>query len=183
MSRTIARLLLSMLLMPLMAVVYIAGIILASELGSYQDWEECLFGAGATAIVASTYWLIIWWSAVRWTIARIRHTFIAAIVFMVAGGLIAALLNLFIPYEDWFKAFIGSSVAIIGWLIATVFLWRETPAERAHRLAHMGTGNVACPACGYNLTGLRSTTCPECGVAYTLQELVAAAKGVGELEG
>ncbi len=183
MSRTIARLLLSMLLMPLMAVVYISGIIIASELGSLRDWQECLIGAGATAVVAAAYWLIVWWSAVRWTFARVRHTFIAAVLALVAGGLVAALLNLFITYENWFKAFVGSGITILGWLIATVFLWQETTAERARRLALLGAGGVACPACGYNLTGLKSTTCPECGAAFTLQELVAAAKAVGELEG
>ncbi len=183
MSRTIARLLLSMLLMPLMAVVYITGIILASEFGSFRDWQECLVGATATAVVAAAYWLAVWRTAVRWTLVRIRHTLLAAVTCIVAGGLIAALLNLFIPYEDWFKAFVGSGIAILGWLIATVFLWRETPIERAQRLAKLGAGNVACPACGYNLTGLKTTTCPECGASFSIQELVAAAKGIGELEG
>jgi hypothetical protein len=116
-------------------------------------------------------------------LARIRHTLLAAVICIVAGGLIAALLNLFIPYEDWFKAFVGSATAILGWLIATVFLWRETPVERAQRLAKLGAGNVACPACGYNLTGLKTTTCPECGASFSIQELVAAARGIGELEG
>jgi len=183
MSRTIARLLLSMLLMPLMAVVFITGIILASELGSLRDWQECLIGAAATAGLAAAYWFAVWRSAVHWTFARARNTLLAALIGSIAGGLVAALLNLFIPYEDWFKAFVGSSIAILGWLIATVFLWRETPVERAQRLAKLGAGSVACPACGYNLTGLKSTTCPECGASFSIQDLVAAAKGIGELEG
>ena len=32
---------------------------------------------------------------------------------------------------------------------------------------------MVCPACGYNMTGLRATTCPECGASYTINELAA----------
>jgi predicted Zn-ribbon and HTH transcriptional regulator len=32
---------------------------------------------------------------------------------------------------------------------------------------------MACPNCGYNLTGLREARCPECGSQFTLDELFA----------
>ena len=31
---------------------------------------------------------------------------------------------------------------------------------------------LACPSCGYDLRGQRQTRCPECGRAYTIQELI-----------
>ncbi|MDB5303490.1 MAG: hypothetical protein JWM97_1039, partial [Phycisphaerales bacterium] len=36
---------------------------------------------------------------------------------------------------------------------------------------------VVCPTCGYNLTGLTATRCPECGSQFTLDELMAAQPG------
>ena len=33
---------------------------------------------------------------------------------------------------------------------------------------------ITCPTCGYNLTGLTATRCPECGKQCTLDELFAA---------
>lgn len=184
MSRTISRLLLSMLLMPLMAVVYIGIMILLSDLFSmYNEWPLIAAWAG-TWFVAGIYWLVVWQSSVAWTVSRIRRTVWSVIV---AGGcglaVYAAMSALIATISPELNAFFGSVVTILGWLIATVFLWRETPVERAERLARLGAGNVACPACGYNLTGLRSTTCPECGATFSIQELVAAARGIGELDG
>jgi hypothetical protein len=183
MSRTIARLLLSMLLMPLMIVVYIGIMIVLSEIFSmYNHWP--LFAAwGGTWLIAGAYWLAIWHSSVNWTTTRVRHT--VWTVFAAGGCGLAVYFLTFLgaPLDSEPAAFFGSVIAILGWLIATVFLWRETPVERAERLAKLGAGNVACPACGYNLTGLKTTTCPECGASFSIQELVAAARGIGELEG
>lgn len=183
MSRTIARLLLSMLLMPLMIVVYIGITILLSEIFMmFNHWP--FFAAwGGTWLIAGAYWLAIWRSSVNWTASRIRYT--VWTVFAAGGCGLAVFFAIFLvaPLSTELAAFLGSVIAILGWLIATVFLWRETPVERAQRLASLGAGNVACPACGYNLTGLKTTTCPECGASFSIQELVAAAKGIGELEG
>jgi DNA-directed RNA polymerase subunit RPC12/RpoP len=68
----------------------------------------------------------------------------------------------------------GTILAPLLWLIATVFIWRETPAERGRRVRSAGNAGIACPTCGYNLTGLSESRCPECGNRFTLDELLAA---------
>jgi hypothetical protein len=76
-------------------------------------------------------------------------------------------------------------LAPLLWLIATVLIWRETPAERGRRLHAAGRSGVSCPTCGYNLTGLSESRCPECGTRFTLDELMAAQPAVvagGEME-
>ncbi|MHC5109665.1 MAG: RING finger protein [Planctomycetota bacterium] len=35
-----------------------------------------------------------------------------------------------------------------------------------------GMVNVFCPGCGYSMIGLRESRCPECGGAYTIDELI-----------
>jgi rubrerythrin len=70
------------------------------------------------------------------------------------------------------------------WLIGTAIIWRETAKERGERLRHMGIHTLTCPNCGYNLTGLREAKCPECGAAYTLDQLYASiAESHAELGG
>jgi hypothetical protein len=61
----------------------------------------------------------------------------------------------------------------IVWVLMTVVVWRETTAERTHRLAAAGADRIVCPMCGYAMTGLREARCPECGAAYTLEQLIA----------
>ena len=64
-------------------------------------------------------------------------------------------------------------ITVLFWLFCTVLVWRETTAERIERLRARSPEAMVCPACGYNLTGLRQTTCPECGARYTIDELAA----------
>ncbi len=73
-----------------------------------------------------------------------------------------------------FTMFIGGVLAMLFWLFVTVFLWRETTAERAARVGGAGSSAVTCPTCGYNLTGLAEARCPECGTRFTLDELLAS---------
>lgn len=37
-----------------------------------------------------------------------------------------------------------------------------------------GAVSVHCPRCGYSMSGLDTSTCPECGARYTLDELIRA---------
>ncbi len=68
--------------------------------------------------------------------------------------------------------------AIVMWLIATVFIWRETAGERAARVKGPGKRAVTCPTCGYNLTGSSECRCPECGSKFTVDELMGLQAGV-----
>lgn len=68
----------------------------------------------------------------------------------------------------------GGISAILLWLVSTCLIWRETKEERSSRLKGASSQTIACPNCGYNLTGLRATMCPECGTTYTIDELLSA---------
>lgn len=68
----------------------------------------------------------------------------------------------------------GGLVWIVLWLFGTAIAWRETAGERRQRLEAMGVSALPCPSCAYNLSGLRESRCPECGAAYTLDQLYAA---------
>jgi hypothetical protein len=72
-----------------------------------------------------------------------------------------------------FAVLIGGGTVPIAWVLGTVIVWRETAPERAQRLAAFGAA-VVCPLCGYNMAGLRTACCPECGGTFTLEQLVAA---------
>jgi hypothetical protein len=69
---------------------------------------------------------------------------------------------------------VGGGIVPILWILATVILWRETPAERLARMAQLSDAGIFCPICGYNLSGLREARCPECGATFTLDQLAAA---------
>jgi hypothetical protein len=116
------------------------------------------------------YWTLLWSKTVRWTIWRIRLTLTAAVVGAGVGAASGALVGML---DDSFGAFLGGVTTILFWLLGTVLIWRETTAERVERLRARSPEAMVCPSCGYNLTGLRQTTCPECGARYTIDELAA----------
>jgi uncharacterized paraquat-inducible protein A len=82
-----------------------------------------------------------------------------------------------------FVVFFASLVAPLFWVVSTVFIWRESAAERAARLDRSAAaGGIVCPTCGYNLTGLKGSRCPECGVEFTLDQLLAGQPGKEQVE-
>jgi hypothetical protein len=105
-------------------------------------------------------------------LAVIVALIVASLAAIAAGALLSN------SVRDGFTTFIGGILAIVLWLIATVLIWRETPAERALRLAASPASAIACPNCGYNLTGLTESRCPECGSKFTLNELLASQPNV-----
>ena len=119
-------------------------------------------------IVAAVIWLLIWRGAVHWSRTVLARTM------LFAAGLVLIPTLLFhwrtsateeylfaIPFLAWGL-----------WMAATVRFWpmRDLAAES-------GDFAPTCIACGYPLTGLCATRCPECGDERTIDELWRAHAG------
>lgn len=172
MSHLIARLLLSMLVFPLGGLVYTVSVVIYFDMrrGFSSTHTAWIFAGAVTWAFVAMYWVLLWHKSVRWE-GRVHTTVVAAILSAAAGAVIGAICN---TIEQGFGAFVGSTSAILLWLVATCFLWRESPTERAERLGATGRDGVVCPTCGYNLTGLKEPRCPECGSQFTLDQLLAS---------
>ena len=178
MSHLISRILLAILLFPLAALVYLVVFVLVelSWGNSYSgSWRiRQLYGFSFAGIVAwgfiALYWWLLWRGSVRFTSPRTMTTLLAFVASAGIGVFTALVLDLL---ERGVGDFVGSCTAPLLWVVATCFLWRETREERAARLG-AGRATIVCPACGYNLTGLAGTRCPEWGKQYTLDELLAS---------
>jgi hypothetical protein len=160
------------------------------RLVSRYNSEEVLFAAAGVVAFALiiAYWLGLWGVIVKWNAFRLVLT-LASIPAAGLAGLVAyaVVCGMGSGYggDRGFAAFLGSSATPLLWLVATILIWRETAAERAARVRGAARGGVACPTCGYNLTGLTTTRCPECGTQFTLDELFAQQGGkyAGDLAG
>ena len=174
MSRLISRILLTILLFPLASLLYLVAYLFAYEALEFRSDETAaniLAGIVAWAFMG-IYWYLMWYRDVRWTNERVLRTVLAAGAAVAAGIVIGGLVGML---EEDVGAFVGSAAAPLLWLGATAFIWREARGEVVSRGADGGT--VVCPACDYNLAGLREARCPECGVQFTLDELFARQPG------
>jgi len=175
MSHLVSRILLAILMFPLATVFYIIVLVMGEHWIRRNLGSETYLFIWASLItwgVVAVYWCLLWKSSVKWNSDRILFTFLAAIVAVFVSSVVGMMAGSSMPND--FPMFIGGILAIILWLIGTVLIWRETPAERAKRLAASPASAVSCPTCGYNLTGLTETRCPECGSKFTINELLAS---------
>jgi hypothetical protein len=179
MSQLIARILLAIFVVPLASLVYLVTAVKAQrwmEFGptyDYRDRERLMFivaGLFGWAFLAA-WWFLLWRRSVRWNATRVQLTLACFVVAAIAGALIAMLLDV---GDRGFGSFVGSAAAPLLWLVGTIFVWRETSTERAARASSSGRDAVTCPTCGYNLTGLKESRCPECGSQFTLDQILAA---------
>jgi hypothetical protein len=185
MSATIARLLLAVIALFAVPIVYFIVLVIAIESrlfgGRHGDATGLVIATIVSAIYLIAAWVAVWRGTVRWT--RLRTGLTVAVTFAAAiAALVVVLLISETIREEEVAIVIGAMGWAVLWLGAVTLVWRETHAERAARLRAMGTDAIACPHCGYNLTGLKSTQCPECGTQYTTDQLVAAAVRRDELE-
>lgn len=174
MTATIARLVLAMLILPATGVVFAITLAVLLKPSRPPSVQELLVLWAIVYAFAGTYWVLLWRGVVRWTRSRVLRTAGASALALVAGAALAGFafaLNPRLPAQ--FLVLFGGGIVPIAWVVGTVVLWRETPHERADRLAALG-GKVACPLCGYNLAGLAASPCPECGGRFTLDRLAAA---------
>jgi hypothetical protein len=64
---------------------------------------------------------------------------------------------------------LGLALAILAWLPVFMRLSRGRPVVGPDDLVQ-----VNCPGCDYSLIGLRDLRCPECGLEFTIDELIRA---------
>jgi hypothetical protein len=175
MSATIVRLMLSFITVAATPAVYFLVLVIAYETQS-SGWNPrfmfALWAATAvTAIALAAAWIGIWYGEVRWTPRRVVTTCL-----MTVGAIVGALpVGLGMgAWEEEVGVIAGGIAWALLWLTGATLAWRETAAERGERLQTLGIRAIACPKCGYNLTGLKQSVCPECGASYTLDQLFAS---------
>ena len=180
MSRLMARIMLAVFMLPVSMLFYIFAFAVLYNSVMNRRETPCLLVTGlATAAFVGVYWVLLWRRSVRWTRPRVLGSIGIALGAVAVGAAAGWGMNI---VEDDLVEFIFGPVITFAWLLGTVFVWRETKHERASRLESSSGTSVVCPACGYNLTGLRGTTCPECGASYTVDELFASQGGREDVE-
>jgi hypothetical protein len=178
MTRTVARLILAMLLLPCTGAVFLLLMFLivarSTGPGPPPVGGVLLMWVLLYAFVG-TYWVVLWHDMVAWNRRRVIVTVVATVLSL-AGGCAVALgllaVNRQVPPP--MAVLVGGGTVPITWVLSTVLIWRETPAERLGRLTAHGMPVLACPLCGYNLAGLTEARCPECGASFTLEQIVLA---------
>ena len=177
MTRTVARLILAMLLLPCTGAVFVLlfATILASNPGGPPPVSRLLLMWSILYVFVGAYWIVLWRDMVTWNRRRVTLTAVATVLSL-AGGCAVALgclaLNRRLPPP--IAVLFGGATVPITWVLSTVLIWRETAAERLGRLTAHGMPALACPLCGYDLSGLTEARCPECGATFTLEQLVLA---------
>ncbi|HEX3358122.1 MAG TPA: hypothetical protein VHS31_14210 [Tepidisphaeraceae bacterium] len=169
MSHLISRILLSIFLLPAAALVYMAALMVIERMFNPSDTAIFIACGLFTWVFAAVYWMLIWLGTVQMTGPRLNLTILAAVGSAGIGGACCLIGG----RDREIAAFIGSVLAPLSWLIAVTFIWRETVEERTERIRSVSKSAIVCPKCGYNLTGLQTARCPECGTQYTLDELLA----------
>jgi DNA-directed RNA polymerase subunit RPC12/RpoP len=176
MPHIIAKLLLAMVTMlgaPLLFLL-IAIMLDGQRLGEVTALAVgAIFSLTTFAIV----WTWLWKDDVLWTKRRIGRTAWWAGLSLLTSTMVAFLFTSMMPrfYEEIFFC-VAAGLCYMMWIVSSILCWRETKAERGScisRLSGKGPG-VPCPTCGYDMTGLREAKCPECGSAFTLDQLYLA---------
>jgi hypothetical protein len=184
MSPLLSRILMTTVLCPLAGVINFLLVIATDD---HLDGPlEVSVPALLTAAFMIVFWVLVWRKLVRWTRRRMTMTFIAgggaaAISAVIAIGMMYAT---YPSFDGDAAIYIGIILSALLWMAGTTFVWRETAAEKAERHSRAGADSVICPACSYDLKGLREARCPECGTQYALDELFASqpSRAAAEIE-
>jgi hypothetical protein len=193
MPNLVARILLSLLVIPLGVLCYFSTYVAVDQLIEHRGLNGRIeTGMFTWAFVAACWWWV-WRRDVGWTTRRVGWTVGVTVIAFgmgVAGGAFVSMAFAHrYGWTTWDNEIIvayASFATPTFWLIGASLAWREYAAERMARLGGARRHGVVCPACGYDLTGLSESRCPECGARYTLDELLASrpdrAAAAAELE-
>jgi hypothetical protein len=143
--------------------------------GRFSPTDElvgCMMALASLAYVAGLLWL--------WTRSRYKlHEFWKAGLRTMAVALVTTVLGAMLANIDFLRSsFDVLMMALLCFAITLVILtWVQAGRRfvRGRPLYNPADGaiDLRCPSCGYRMVGLRESRCPECGSAYTLDELVA----------
>ena len=178
MTRTVARLILAMLLLPctgaVFLILFLAIVIPGAQNGPPSVPRLLLMWFLLYAFVGA-YWVMLWRDMVPWNPRRVMLTGLATAGSLAFGAVVAlGAMAIHRQLPPPIAVLFGGGTVPITWVLSTVLLWRETAAERLGRLTAHGMPVLACPLCGYNLAGLTEARCPECGASFTLEQIVLA---------
>ena len=166
----VARILLSVFLVPVAALFYTFAVVWSGRITRYEYPWGFLFAGAVTWVLLAFGLFLLWRSRVSWTQRRMSLSVTLAIAAVLVAAIVGAIGS---AVDPGFGYFLASALAPALWLLAIPFIWRDTPAEFVQRFAPT-TKPILCPTCHYNLTGLTEARCPECGASFTLDQLFAA---------
>lgn len=182
MTHLVARLILTMLILPVAGAVFVLGMAVIIAIAPNSPGPPPLPTAavwGAVYLVVAFTWIMIWRPVVRWTPRRIGQTVLWGIIALAAGGAFGFTISAIGQRAGMpmgVPVLLGGGAPPIVWILSTVLVWRESALERTERMAGIGPAAeaVVCPMCGYDMGDVRAAQCPECGVEFTIGQLIAA---------
>ena len=172
MTPLLARVMLAIFLPPFAAIVYFATLESVTSTQLVARPGNVLVAGLATWTFVAVYWFLVWHRTFAWTTRRRVGTVLSVLVASAAALVLGMSVGAICSDVD-LGIFLATIVAPLAWLMLTLLAWRESPEERSTRRG-APAARVPCPTCGYDLTGLRGTRCPECGTEFTLDQLLAA---------
>ena len=133
--------------------------------------DELVVGLGVMAVgafIAASAW--VWSRRGRWR--GIVSPTISSVAIAVATIVLCLIVDNSVRGEKDFLFFglimIGSAGVILVWVMRIYRISRGRPMTNVSD----GLVNLHCPNCGYRMVGLKESRCPECGMEYTLDELL-----------
>ena len=133
--------------------------------------EDIGFSLGVAALI----WIFLQsmiWKGVRRGL-QIGRAVLFTVGVWTAVGLACVFIAETIRREE---EFLILAVALLGWAV-TLLVWSPLLLKLTARHKVVTSDDlvdVHCPACGYALIGLRELRCPECGMQFTIDELIRA---------
>ncbi|MCG3129729.1 MAG: hypothetical protein FLDDKLPJ_00464 [Phycisphaerae bacterium] len=164
MTPTARRILASIGAIPITVGIFLIVVIALSSLSNIGHPVSLALAYALCAVFFTLLWMLIWrglvvfrrdviWGTTGW----------AALLMLLPCVVIVLLPNLGSPASN-----ARDLAPLLGWgafMIVTVSRWP------IHDTSDVPSSGPLCPSCGYALTGLTRTRCPECGCEPTLEQL------------